>query len=171
MQMGRLLVALADGEAELVQQRLLPLMDADLLGHQPWPSGPRSSAAASARWSVRTTTWWWSEVAPMPSRTGARRPSTCAIRPGATTRLDLDTFPERIRLEVERFLRERVPASEGWSFTVRLPPDSGSYPCALGRSAADAALHPLVASARRVGERVLGYVPDVETAPGGRTPP
>src|SRR5205823_504296 len=85
--------------------------------------------------------------------------------PGRDYPDDIDTFPEWIRSEVERFVRERVPAGEGWSFTLAL--GGSSPPCALGRSPAEAAQHPLVASAQRAGERVLGYVPDVETAPGG----
>jgi len=86
--------------------------------------------------------------------------------PGRDYPAGLEAFPELVRAEVEAFLHERV-STDGWSFSVRLPHDRGSYPCALGRTPAEAARHPLVAMARRAGERVLGYVPDVETAPGG----
>jgi acetylornithine deacetylase/succinyl-diaminopimelate desuccinylase-like protein len=63
-------------------------------------------------------------------------------------------------------LRERVPA-KGWTFTVRIPEHRAGFPCALGRNRAEAAGHPLVASALRASERALGYQPDIETAPGG----
>jgi len=164
--MSRLLLALTDGERELVEQRLLPLMDAELLGPPTLAIGTTIAGGG-----VRA-------VAREGGKTIVERGGTNAVPdwceatidlrypPGRSYPHDLDSFPERIREEVERFLRERVP-TDGWSFTVSLPSDRGGYPCALGRTRAEAAQHPLVASAQRIGQRVLGYVPDVETAPGG----
>lgn len=44
---------------------------------------------------------------------------------------------ERLRSEVEAFLRERV-RPDGWSFTVRLGGErGGGWPCALGRTRAE----------------------------------
>src|SRR5581483_11342817 len=50
--------------------------------------------------------------------------------PGRDYPHDIDTSPEAIRAEVERFLRERVP-TDGWSFTLPTSPDKGSSspPC------------------------------------------
>jgi acetylornithine deacetylase/succinyl-diaminopimelate desuccinylase-like protein len=167
VQMSRLLAALADGQSDLVEQRLLPLMDAELLG-------PPSLAIGTTivGGGVRAVVHDGDRLAIERGGTNAVADwceATIDLRypPGREYPSDRDTFPERIREEVERFLRERVPVGDGWSFAVRVPPGHASYPCALGRSAADAARHPLVASAQRVGKRVLGYVPDVETAPGG----
>jgi succinyl-diaminopimelate desuccinylase len=167
VQMSRLLAALADGQSELIEQRLLPLMDAELLGPPTLAIGTTIVGGG-----VRAVVRDGDHLAVERGGTNAVADwceSTIDLRypPGRNYPSDLDTFPERIRAEVERFLRERIPGTEGWSFEVRLPPGHGSYPCALGRSAADAAQHTLVASARRAGQQVLGYVPDVETAPGG----
>jgi acetylornithine deacetylase/succinyl-diaminopimelate desuccinylase-like protein len=164
--MSRLLVALADGEQELVQQRLLPKMDVELLGPPTLAIGTTIVGGG-----VRA-------VVPSTNRLVVERGGTNAVPdwceatvdmrypPGREYPAGLDSFIEVLRSEVEAFLRERVQA-DGWSFTVQLPQDRGSYPCALGRTPAEAAAHPLVASARRAGERVLGYTPDIETAPGG----
>jgi acetylornithine deacetylase/succinyl-diaminopimelate desuccinylase-like protein len=166
VQMSRLLTALDDGQAALVSQ-LLPLMDAELLG-------PPSLAIGTTivGGGVRAVVRDGEHLAVDRAGTNAVADwceATIDLRypPGRDYPADRDTFPEVIRAEVERFLRARVPESNGWSFSVRPPVGHASYPCALGRSAAEAADHPLVASARRVGEQVLGYVPDVETAPGG----
>jgi acetylornithine deacetylase/succinyl-diaminopimelate desuccinylase-like protein len=166
-QMSRLLVALADGQEQLVHERLLPLMDAELLGPPTLAIG--TTIVGGGVRGVR--------------RDGARlvveRGGTNAVSdwceatidmrypPGHDYPANLELFAERLRGEIERFLRERVPA-EDWSFTLELASErGGGLPCALGRTQAEAAKHPLVASARRAGERALGYVPDVETAPGG----
>jgi acetylornithine deacetylase/succinyl-diaminopimelate desuccinylase-like protein len=164
--MSRLLVALADGETQLVEQRLLPRMDVELLGPPTLAIGT-TIAGGGVRAVVRNADGLVVE------RGGTNAvPDWCEatvdIRypPGRDYPANLEAVPELVRSEVEAFLRERVP-TDGWSFSVRLPRDRGSYPCALGRTPAEAARHPLVAIARRAGERVLGYVPDVETAPGG----
>jgi acetylornithine deacetylase/succinyl-diaminopimelate desuccinylase-like protein len=164
--MARLLVALADGETELVQDRLLPHMDTELLGPPTLAIGT-TIAGGGVRAVVRE------DDRLVVERGGTNAvPDWCEatidIRypPGRDYPAGLDVFPEVVRSEVDRYLRERV-STDGWSFDVRLPADRGSYPCALGRTPAEAARHPLVSSAQRSGERVLGYVPDVETAPGG----
>jgi acetylornithine deacetylase/succinyl-diaminopimelate desuccinylase-like protein len=164
--MSRLLVALADGQAELVEQRLLPHMDVELLGPPTLAIGT-TIAGGGVRAVVRSADGLVVE------RGGTNAvPDWCEatidIRypPGRDYPANLDAFPELVRSKVEAFLRERVP-TDGWSFTVRLPHDRGSYPCALGHTPAEASRHPLVTLARRAGERVLGYVPDIETAPGG----
>ncbi len=162
-QMSRLLVALADGQEELVQ-RLLPGLDTELLGPPTLAIGT-TIAGGGVRAVHRDS------GATMVERGGTNAvPDWCEATidlrfpPGRDYPRDLATLPERIRAEVERFLRERVPV-EGWSFTLAAA--GSSPPCALGRTPAEAARHPLVALAQRAGERVLGYVPDIETAPGG----
>jgi len=164
--MSRLLVELADGQSELVEQRLLPRMDAELLGPPTLAIGT-TIVGGGVRAVVRQGD------RPVVERGGTNAvPDWCEATvdlrypPGRDYPAGLEAFPELVRAEVEAFLHERV-STDGWSFSVRLPHDRGSYPCALGRTPAEAARHPLVAMARRAGERVLGYVPDVETAPGG----
>jgi acetylornithine deacetylase/succinyl-diaminopimelate desuccinylase-like protein len=165
-QMSRLVLALADGQAELIEQRLLPMMDAELLGPPTLAIGT-TIVGGGVRNVVREG-----------GRQIVERGGTNAVAdwceatidlrypPGRAYPADLEIFPERIRATIEEFLRERVP-TDGWSFTLTVPHDRGSYPCALGRTRDHAASHPLVSSALRVGERVLGYQPDIETAPGG----
>jgi acetylornithine deacetylase/succinyl-diaminopimelate desuccinylase-like protein len=164
--MSRLLVALADGESELVQQRLLPMMDAELLGPPSLAIGT-TIVGGGVRRVVREGA---SQVV---ERGGTNAvPDWCEATidmrypPGRGYPANLDTFPDRIRDTVDAFLRERVP-TDGWSFSLSVPHDRGGYPCALGRTREDAAAHPLVLSASRAGEMALGYRPDIETAPGG----
>jgi acetylornithine deacetylase/succinyl-diaminopimelate desuccinylase-like protein len=165
-QMSRLILALADGQYELIEQRLLPIMDADLLGPPTLAIGT-TIVGGGVRRVVREG------AGQVVERGGTNAvadwcEATIDLRypPGRAYPADLDTFPDRIRAEVDAFLRERVP-TDGWSFSVNVPHDRGGYPCALGRTRDHAAAHPLVASATRAGERVLGYRPDIETAPGG----
>ena len=165
-QMSRLLVALADGQSELVEQRLLPMMDADLLGPPTLAIGT-TIVGGGVRKVVREGA---SQVV---ERAGTNAvadwcEATIDLRypPGRAYPSDLATFPDRIRAAVETFLRERVP-TDGWTFSLSVPHNRGGYPCALGRTRDHAASHPLVRTALRAGARVLGYQPDVETAPGG----
>lgn len=165
-QMSRLLVALADGQQELIEQRLLPMMDAELLGPPTLAIGTTIAGGG-----VRRVILDGESVTVERGGTNAVPDwceSTVDMRypPGRQYPGDLEAFPSRIGATVEAFLRERVP-TEGWTFTVRVPVERGGFPCALGRSRADAASHPLVASALRASERALGYQPDIETAPGG----
>jgi acetylornithine deacetylase/succinyl-diaminopimelate desuccinylase-like protein len=166
-QMSRLLVALADGQAELIRDRLLPVMDAELLGPPTFAIGTtivgggvrgvrRDSGHVEVdRGGTNAVPDWCEATIDMRYPPGTEYPS------------NLDGFVERLRVEVEGFLRERVP-TDGWSFSLRLPAErGGGMPVALGRTRVEAAGHSLVASAQRVGARVLGYTPDVETAPGG----
>jgi acetylornithine deacetylase/succinyl-diaminopimelate desuccinylase-like protein len=164
--MSRLLVALADGESELVRDRLLPMMDAELLGPPTLAIGT-TIVGGGIRGVVReggTQTIERGGTNAVPDWCEA----TIDMRypPGRGYPAHLDSFPDRIRDAVDAFLRERVP-TDGWSFSVSVPHDRGGYPCALGRTRDLAAAHPLVASALRTGEHVLGYRPDIETAPGG----
>ena len=166
-QMSRLLVALADGQEQLVRERLLPLMDADLLGPPTLAIGTTivgggvrgvrrdGDRLVVDRGGTNAVSDWCEATIDM------RYP------PGRDYPANLELFAEQLRTEIERDLRERVPA-EDWSFTLRLASErGGGLPCALARTRDEASKHPLVASARRAGERVLGYEPDVETAPGG----
>jgi succinyl-diaminopimelate desuccinylase len=149
-QMSRLLLALTDGQSELIEQRLLPMMDAELLGPPTLAIGTTIVGGSATNAVADSCT------------------ATIDLRypPGRGYPAGLATFPERIRVAVDAFLRDRVP-TDGWSFSLNVPHDRGGYPCALGRTREDAAAHPLVASALRASERVLGYQPDIETAPGG----
>jgi acetylornithine deacetylase/succinyl-diaminopimelate desuccinylase-like protein len=165
-QMSRLLLALADGQSELVEQRLLPMMDADLLGPPTLAIGT-TIVGGGVRRVVREG------AGQVVERGGTNAvadwcEATIDLRypPGRAYPSDLATFPDRIRAELDAFLRERVP-TDGWTFSLSVPHDRGGYPCALGRTRDHAAAHPLVASAISAGERVLGYRPDIETAPGG----
>ena len=166
-QMSRLLVALADGQEQLVRERLLPLMDAELLGPPTLAIGTTIVGGGVRavcrddghlvvdRGGTNAVSDWCEATIDM------RYP------PGHDYPANLDLFAERLRSEIERFLRERV-SSEEWSFTLELASErGGGLPCALGRTRAEAARHPLVASARQAAQRVLGYIPDIETAPGG----
>ncbi len=165
-QMSRLLVALADGQSELIEQHLLPLMDAELLGPPTLAIGTTVVGGGVRR----------------VGRDGARqvveRGGTNAVAdwceatidlrypPGREYPADLATFPDRLRGEIDAFLRQRV-RTDGWSFSLGVSRDRGSPPCALGRTRTQAASHPLAATALRIAGRVLGYRPDIETAPGG----
>jgi acetylornithine deacetylase/succinyl-diaminopimelate desuccinylase-like protein len=166
-QMSRLLVALADGQDQLVRERLLPLMDSELLGPPTLAIGTTIVGGG-----VRGVRRDGGQLVVERGGTNAVSDwceATIDLRypPGHDYPANLELFAERLRGEVERFLRERVPP-DGWSFTLNLASErGGGLPCALGRTRDEAAQHPLVASARRAGERVLGYPPDVETAPGG----
>jgi acetylornithine deacetylase/succinyl-diaminopimelate desuccinylase-like protein len=164
--MSRLLVALADGQSDLIEQRLLPMMDSDLLGAPTLAIGT-TIVGGGVRRVVRQ------DGGPIIERGGTNAvPDWCEATvdmrypPGRGYPADLETFPDRIVAAVDAFLRERVP-TEDWTFSVTVPHDRGGFPCALGRTREHAAAHPLVASALRAGGRVLGYQPDVETAPGG----
>ncbi len=165
--MSRILLAITDGEQELVG-RLMAHMDTELLGPPTLAIGTtivgggvravhRGSEGITVERGGTNAVSDWCEAT-----IDLRNP------PGRNYPHDIETFPEVIREEVERFIRERVD-TDGWSFTMPTGGGAGgtSPPCALGRTPAEAALHPLVASAQKVGQRVLGYVPDVETAPGG----
>ncbi|MDQ6674901.1 MAG: M20/M25/M40 family metallo-hydrolase [Chloroflexota bacterium] len=166
-QMSRLLVALADDQSELIEQRLLPMMDAELLGPPTLAIGT-TIAGGGVRRVVRQ------DGGLLVERGGTNAvPDWCEATidmrypPGRAYPSDLETFPDRIVGVVDSFLRERV-STDGWDFSLEVPGERGSgFPCALGRTREDAAAHPLVASALRVGSRVLGYQPDIETAPGG----
>ncbi len=164
--MSRLLVALADGQQELIDERLLPMMDAELLGPPTLAIGTTIAGGGVRRVSFNgeTITVERGGTNAIPDWCEA----TVDVRypPGRQYPNDLEMFPSRIGATIEAFLRERVPA-EGWTFTVRVPEDRGGFPCALGRNRAEAASHPLVASALRASGRALGYEPDIETAPGG----
>lgn len=165
-QMSRLLLALADGQSELIEQRLLPIMDAELLGPPTLAIGT-TVVGGGVRRVVRDG------ATQVVERGGTNAvadwcEATIDLRypPGRGYPSDLEPFRERVRAEIDAFLRQRVP-TDGWTFSLSVPPDRGGYPCALGRTRAQAASHPLVASASRAGQRVLGYQPDIETAPGG----
>jgi acetylornithine deacetylase/succinyl-diaminopimelate desuccinylase-like protein len=164
--MGRLLVALADGQQELIENRLLPMMDAQLLGPPTLAIGTTIAGGG-----VRRVLLDGESVAVERGGTNAV-PDWCEATvdlrypPGRQYPNDLNVFPSRIGATVEAFLRERV-STDGWTFMVRVPDERGSFPCALGRNRTEAASHPLVASALRASERALGYQPDIETAPGG----
>jgi acetylornithine deacetylase/succinyl-diaminopimelate desuccinylase-like protein len=166
-QMSRLLVALADGQQELIEQRLLPLMDTDLLGPPTLAIGTTIAGGG-----IRRVSFDGPRVTVERGGTNAV-PDWCEATvdlrypPGRGYPGDLETFPSRIETEIDAFLRERVPPTDGWSFSVHIPPNRGGYPCALGRNRDEAARHPLVATALRASARSLGYRPDVETAPGG----
>jgi acetylornithine deacetylase/succinyl-diaminopimelate desuccinylase-like protein len=166
-QMSRLLVALADGQDELVRERLLPLMDTELLGPPTFAIGTTIVGGG-----VRA-------VQPTPDGLAIDRGGTNAVPdwceatidlrypPGRDYPLRMYEFLERLRSEIDAFLRERI-STDGWSFALRLAAErGGGLPYALAKSHAEAARHPLVVSAQRAGHTVLGYVPDVETAPGG----
>jgi acetylornithine deacetylase/succinyl-diaminopimelate desuccinylase-like protein len=164
--MSRLLVALADGQSELIEQRLLPIMDSDLLGPPTLAIGT-TIVGGGVRRVVRQ------DGGQVVERGGTNAvPDWCEATvdmrypPGRGYPADLETFPDRIVAVVDAFLRERV-ATDGWTFSLSVPHDRGGFPCALGRTPEHAAAHPLVASAVRAGGRVLGYQPDIETAPGG----
>jgi acetylornithine deacetylase/succinyl-diaminopimelate desuccinylase-like protein len=165
--MSRLLLTLTDGQAELVERYLLPMMDAELLGPPTLAIGT-TIVGGGVRGVVREG------ARQIVERAGTNAvadwcEATIDLRypPGQAYPADLATFPDRIVTAVDAFLRERVPPGDGWSFSLSVPHDRGGYPCALGRTRAQAAAHPLVASAVRAGGRVLGYQPDIETAPGG----
>jgi len=166
-QMSRLLVALADDQSELIEQKLLPMMNAELLGPPTLAIGT-TIVGGGVRRVVRQ------DGSLQVERGGTNAVSdwceaTIDMRypPGRAYPSDLDTFPDRIASVVDAFLRERV-ATDGWDFSLRVPGErGGGYPCALGRTHQEATAHPLVDSALRVGKRILGYQPDVETAPGG----
>ena len=87
--------------------------------------------------------------------------------PGRAYPSDLETFPPRMMGVIDSFLRERV-STDGWDLSLSAPTErGGGFPCALGRTREEAAAHWPVASALRVGKRVLGYEPDLETPPVG----
>jgi acetylornithine deacetylase/succinyl-diaminopimelate desuccinylase-like protein len=167
-QMSRLIVILADGQPELVERYLMPMMDAELLGPPTLAIGT-TIVGGGVRGVVREGT-----------RQVIERGGTNAVAdwceatidlrypPGRGCPEDSTEFVERVRAAIESFLRERV-SPDGWTFTLKLPSDRGVgvFPCSLGRSREEAARHPLVASGLRAGARVLGYQPDIETAPGG----
>jgi acetylornithine deacetylase/succinyl-diaminopimelate desuccinylase-like protein len=164
--MGRLLVALADGQQELIEKRLLPMMDAELLGPPTLAIGTTIAGGG-----VRRVVLDRGSITVERGGTNAI-PDWCEATvdlrypPGHGYPNDLEAFVSRLGATIETFLRERVP-TDGWTFTVRVPHDAGGFPCALGRTRMEAANHPLVASALRAAARALGYQPDIETAPGG----
>ena len=170
VQMSRLLVALADGQAELVEQRLLPLMDAELLGPPSLAIGT-TIVGGGVRAVVRDG-----------ERLVVERGGTNAVADWCEATIDLRYPPGRdypptatrsLRASARQwtvFCASACRTADGWSFTVRIPPDSASYPCALGRSAAEAALHPLVASAQRVGHACWATSPTSRPRQAAPTP-
>jgi acetylornithine deacetylase/succinyl-diaminopimelate desuccinylase-like protein len=70
-------------------------------------------------------------------------------------------------LEAIQHHLERVMAPRGWFFEVDLLPHGVTPPVALAPTVEQAADLPMVLLARRRAEQVLGYRPDLETAPGG----
>lgn len=165
--MSRILVALTDGEPELVA-RMMPLFDTELLG-------PPTLAIGTTIVGGGVRAVHRDQGATRVERGGTNAvPDWCEATidlrfpPGREYPHDIQTLPERVIAEVERFAREQVK-TDGWSFTMTSPRGGmvGSPPCALGRTREEATQHPLVRSAQGVGLQVLGYVPDVETAPGG----
>lgn len=70
-------------------------------------------------------------------------------------------------LEAIQHHLEREMAPRGWFFEVDLLPHGVTPPVALAPTFEQAADLPLVLLARRRAEQVLGYRPDLETAPGG----
>jgi acetylornithine deacetylase/succinyl-diaminopimelate desuccinylase-like protein len=160
--MARLLVSLADGRGEIAF-RLDRFLDASMLGSATLAigttivgGGVRAIGSGGGRMVER------SGVNAIPDWCEA----TIDVRfpQGRSYPFDTEQCKNVVVAVVREYIDSHV-SREGWSYEMR--EIVWGQPVAMAPSLERAAALPLVEQERRRAAQILGYVPDIETAPGG----
>jgi succinyl-diaminopimelate desuccinylase len=161
VQMSQLLLALEAGTPQIVSG-LLPALEPALLG-------PPTLAIGTTIVGGGVRSVMMGPEGPAVDRAGVNAiPNWCEatvdIRYPPSYRLDPEATAQFVLTTVRDYLQRTIDP-DGWSYTVDLLDWSPGV--ALARSLKAAAQLPLVQQARSRAEQILGYQPDLETAPGG----
>ncbi len=160
--MGRLLIALEDGAAEIAGS-VADVLDASLLGPITFATGSTivgggvravhtDGGRTVERSGVNAIPDWCEATVDIRFPQGRRYPH------------DAEEAKERVVSAVRAHLEARVPR-DGWTFEIREL--VWGPPVAMAPTFEAAAAIPLVREARQRAAQVLGFEPDLETAPGG----
>jgi acetylornithine deacetylase/succinyl-diaminopimelate desuccinylase-like protein len=159
--MARIIVALSDGRAEIASH-LANVLETSLLGPISFAVG--STIVGGGVKAVRR------EGQPVVDRAGVNAvPDWCEatidIRfpQGRNYPADAEQTKERVVAGVRDYVESRVPRA-GWEYEMREL--VWGPPVAMAPSFDKAAEIPMVEQVRRRAAQVLGYEPDLETAPG-----
>jgi acetylornithine deacetylase/succinyl-diaminopimelate desuccinylase-like protein len=161
--MARIIVAVSDGRTEIAT-RLANVLETSLLGQISFAVG--STVVGGGVRSVRRE-----QGRPVVDRAGVNAvPDWCEatvdIRfpQGRHHPADVEQTKDRVVAAVRDYVDRHVPR-DGWSYEIREL--VWGPPVAMAPSFEQAAALPLVVQERRRAAEVLGYEPELETAPGG----